>query len=61
YQHGRYVPVHTSDTGENAMTCRPQHCRLPWRTVVLWSAPSDPFCPKKSRSGLFRHDYGAGM
>lgn len=60
YQHGRYVLAHTSDTGENAMTCRRPRCCPPWGSSVCQPAPSEPVCPKKSRSGLFRHDYGAG-
>jgi len=26
YQHGRYVPAHTSDIGKSAKTCRRPHC-----------------------------------
>lgn len=53
YQHGRYVPAHTSDAGKSAMTCRRATLLLSvGSSSVRQPALSDPFCPMREKQVL---------
>ena len=61
YQHGRYVPAHTSDTGKSAMTCRRPYVFPPRRTDICVSLRrAIHFARKEDQAGFFAFDYGAG-
>ena len=61
YQHGRYVPAHTSDTGKSAMTYKRPCCCPQQRTAVRASLyRAIHFVRKGAKAGPIALDYGAG-